>query len=295
LNGLLQDQIELERQKLAQLPKLMTHDEGNGELLIHSTNNGVGEETVSLRRSLLQHTTSYGSTSSERNVEDHQKLLETLTKSFRQSKNGGSHEVTLKWHEQFDAETVWQSIRNVFDRCFQPPVVGSILGIIAAMTPIRGYFVDTIDRRSHAPLQWMFDGFYSVGQTAVPINMMILGCNLSSDKKRDTKPNGLFSTSTSIGIVLGKMVILPIIGILSAMVLKKYIWDVPDEIDGSFYIVMIIVFLCPTANNVMVMVELSGSDAKEGIARVIALQYAVAPLILSLTMTVAIGVADSWS
>jgi hypothetical protein len=56
-----------------------------------------------------------------------------------------------------------------------------------------------------------------------------------------------------------------------------------------------IVFLTPTANNVMVMVELSGSDAKEGIASVIAMQYACAPIILSLTMTVAIGVASGWS
>jgi hypothetical protein len=57
-----------------------------------------------------------------------------------------------------------------------------------------------------------------------------------------------------------------------------------------------IVFITPTANkNVMVMVELSGSNAKEGIARVIALQYAVAPVILSLAMTVTIGVASDWS
>jgi hypothetical protein len=43
------------------------------------------------------------------------------------------------------------------------------------------------------------------------------------------------------------------------------------------------------------MVELSGSGAKEGIARVIALQYAIAPIILSLTMTIAIGVASDWT
>jgi hypothetical protein len=45
----------------------------------------------------------------------------------------------------------------------------------------------------------------------------------------------------------------------------------------------------------MVMVELSGSSAKEDMARVIALQYAVAPLFLSVTMTIAIGIASSWS
>lgn len=50
-----------------------------------------------------------------------------------------------------------------------------------------------------------------------------------------------------------------------------------------------------TANNVMIMVELSGSQVKEGIATVIAFQYALAPLILSLTMSVAVGIASNWS
>jgi hypothetical protein len=46
---------------------------------------------------------------------------------------------------------------------------------------------------------------------------------------------------------------------------------------------------------VMIMVELSGSGAKEGMASVIALQYLVAPIVLSCTMTIAIGVASGWA
>jgi predicted Na+-dependent transporter len=103
------------------------------------------------------------------------------------------------------------------------------------------------------------------------------------------------SNKTMIWIVIGKMIIMPFIGILTALILRTYFWDIPDDIDGAFYLVLMIVFITPTANNVMVMVELSGSNSKEAIARVIALQYAVSPLILSLTMTVAIGVASNWS
>lgn len=307
LTGLVQDQIELERQKLAELSTFLRtqNEEGSRDIVLSSSS---ADETAALLvdRVSMNHGASYGSHSDTspvktKNGDDqicHNKLG-AVTESFGQDSNCEDDQRPKQELRgfNFDADTVWQSIRNVFDRCFQPPVVGSILGIIAAMTPIRGLFVDIVDRRSDAPLQWMFDGLYSVGQTAVPINMMILGCNLSSDKKsgNQSSSHGLFSGRTAVGIVLGKMVILPIIGILSVFILKHYIWDIPDEIDGSFYIVMIIVFLCPTANNVMVMVELSGSDAKEGIARVIAMQYAVAPLILSLTITIAIGVADSWS
>lgn len=201
----------------------------------------------------------------------------------------------------FDSESLWQTIRNILDRCFQPPVVGAVAGIVTAITPLRGIFVDLVDRDSDAPLQWLFDGLYAVGQTAVPINMMILGCNLSAASSKHHLNNneaakaGLLSMKTMIGIVTGKMIIMPIIGILTGYLLKNYVWNIPDDIDGAFYLVLMIVFLTPTANNVMVMVELSGSGAKEGIARVIALQYAVAPIILSCTMTIAIGIASGWS
>ena len=60
------------------------------------------------------------------------------------------------------------------------------------------------------------------------------------------------------------------------------------EIDATCYLVMMIVFITPTANNVMVMVELSGSSSKEGMARLIGWQYAVSPVVLRLVLCVAV-------
>lgn len=198
----------------------------------------------------------------------------------------------------FETESRWQTVRKILGHCFQPPVIGALLGLFCAVTPIRSIFVDLNDRDGDAPLQPLFDGLYAIGQTAVPINMMILGCNLSASQltpvvtQNDVRV-GLLSEKTMIGIVIGKMILMPIIGILSSLILKYYVLSIPDDIDGAFYLVMMIVFLTPTANNVMVMVELSGSGsgAKEGMARVIAWQYAVAPVILSLTMTFVISIA----
>jgi len=56
---------------------------------------------------------------------------------------------------------------------------------------------------------------------------------------------------------------------------------------------MMIVFITPTANNVMVMVELSGSSSKEGIARLIGWQYIVSPLILSIVLSAVVSMATS--
>lgn len=171
------------------------------------------------------------------------------------------------------------------------------MAIIVAATPIRGYFVDIVHRSGQAPLQWMFNGLHSIGRVAVPMNMMILGCNLVPNKKTtsDMVSDGLFSTPMMMGILIGKMVILPMIGIASVIILRKYFLDISPSIGGSFYLVLMIVFFCPSASNLIIMVELSESKAKDGIARVIALQYALAPLILGATMTIAVGVASVWS
>eukprot|EP00977_Amphora_coffeiformis_P021839 scaffold10016_cov170-Amphora_coffeaeformis.AAC.4 len=216
-----------------------------------------------------------------------------------------------------------KTVKNISDRCLQPPVIGALLGMIVAINhTLRGLLVDLIDRGSHAPLEWIFDGLYSVGQAAVPINMLILGCNLSNSfnqytgKTDKATKEGLFSNRTLMGITVGKMVVMPLVGILSAVSLRLFVLDVPPDIAASFYLVLMIVFLTvrldharfmsnpfstsrlltltfratqPTANNVMVMVELSGCNTKEGIASVIALQYAAAPILLSVTMAAAIG------
>merc|ERR1719410_1115239 len=93
-----------------------------------------------------------------------------------------------------------------------------------------------------------------------------------------------------IAIVVGKMIVMPIIGIISCFFLSQ-VYPLRDGIDESFYLVCMIVFITPTANNVMVMVELSGSGTKEGIAKVIGWQYAVAPILLSLSVTATVGMA----
>ena len=203
-------------------------------------------------------------------------------------------EDTIIFHHHF--HSLKETLNKIASRCLQPPVVGAISGLVVAATPLRGILVDIVDRSSHAPLQWFFDALYAVGQAAVPLNMMILGCNLSASYGAAfSEKNEYMSNKTIFAIVVGKMLVMPLIGVLSAIVFDKFLWEIPDSINASFYLVSMIVFITPTANNVMIMVELSGTGAKEGIAQVIAWQYAVAPILLSITMTVAVGVASSWS
>ena len=202
------------------------------------------------------------------------------------------------------------TLKEILSRSQQPPVIGAVMGLFVASTPLRGIFVDLINRADAAPLEWVFDGLCKymlkfitiltlfadcVGQAAVPVNMIILGCNLSasslSSKPNEHKKNSnLLSNQTMLAIIIGKMLVMPIIGMISCFILS-YFYPLKDSIDESFYLVCMIVFITPTANNVMVMVELSGSGTKEGIARVIGWQYAVAPLLLSLSVTATVAMA----
>jgi hypothetical protein len=56
--------------------------------------------------------------------------------------------------------------------------------------------------------------------------------------------------------------------------------------------VMILIFILPTSNRLVVLVKLSsGKQAKQAMATMIACQYAVAPVILSIGVAGAVWVA----
>ena len=66
-----------------------------------------------------------------------------------------------------------------------------------------------------------------IGQAAVPINMMILGVNLSSTYRKkkqadivDHDPMRL-SNITMLAVVVGKMVAMPVIGIVSTWFFQR--------------------------------------------------------------------------
>ena len=94
-----------------------------------------------------------------------------------------------------------------------------------------------------------------VGQAAVPINMTILGINLSSTfQKKKSKKNSaentniknekavaldnckdcgsenskMLSNKTMLAVVIGKMIVMPVIGVVSTWFLQRYYIDLPD-------------------------------------------------------------------
>jgi len=145
-----------------------------------------------------------------------------------------------------------------------------------------------------AHLSWLTSGLTALGKAAVPINLILTGNALA--KGPDWKALPL---RANIGILLGKMVCLPLAA-MGLMVLVdrtlghrgahalglEHPWEQP------FYIAALAVSATPSANNLMVMVELSGGN-RAAMSTAIFTQYAAAPLILPLTLTLAILVSTN--
>jgi predicted permease len=222
--------------------------------------------------------------------------LESEDDSFLPRENITEQAETVPKHSNRISQRPFkETILTALPKAFQPPVIAALVGLfISAFIPLRGIFVDLHDRDDDAPLEWLFDGLQLIGQAAIPINMCILGINLSITSQMKPSPSGYVSGKTITAIIVAKMIIMPCIGILTAIILKNYIWNIPDAIDGPFYLVLMIVTITPTANTVMVMVELSDGEAKEGMARIICMQYTVAPVLLSISVMCIVQVATLW-
>jgi len=199
--------------------------------------------------------------------------------------------------ESIDMPFLYNLFYVIIPKCLQPPVIGALVGMMITASPLRGLFVDLVDRADKAPLEWLFDGMHTVGQAAIPINMMILGSNLSASQMI-CDSSKLLSPATMGGIVVGKMIMMPITGIISVILLDKFVWTIPEGVRSTFFLVSLIVFATPTANDVMVMIECgsngSNEGSKEGIARVFGLQYLCAPILLSLSVTVIVSIATNF-
>ncbi|CAB9525261.1 expressed unknown protein [Seminavis robusta] len=209
------------------------------------------------------------------------------------AKRQSSRVVVVK-HQPPEGE-LWRILKKIASKAMQPPAIGAILGfLVASYAPLRGLFVDMEHRADNAPLEWIFDGVLTLAESAIPVNMCVVGVNLDIASQRKISPSGQngASAKTIAAVVLGKMLIMPIIGITTVWILKTYFWDIPQDIQFQFYLVLAMNFITPTANVVMVIAELgSGPDSKNVMASLIGWQYVAAPFLLSLTVMLVVWVA----
>ena len=171
--------------------------------------------------------------------------------------------------EDEDSDKAGQSFgfRAMLEQALVPPVIAALLGLVIGVSPVRAWMVDVFDQDNDAPLTWLYDGIYKLGDAAVPLNLLVLGSALSKGANFEALP-----IRVGVAIVLCKLVLMPL---CMSLIVYGLIRIGPK--DPSLWLVALIVSCTPTANNVAVMAE-SGGQNKDAMSTAIFLQYLVAPL-----------------
>ncbi|GMH46310.1 hypothetical protein TrRE_jg3254 [Triparma retinervis] len=190
-------------------------------------------------------------------------------------------------------------LKDVMEKAMQAPVIASLFGFLFALVPfLRGVVVDINDRDDDAPLEAFYNGLYGLGQAAVPINMIVLGGSLHQTWKKTNKEGadgrgggGEFTPGLAVCCIIGKMVIVPAMGVCYCLLLRQFLY-VPDDIDASFYLVFLMVTVTPTANNVMTMAVQAGKE--DVMARLLFYQYVAAPVILCASVGFIVALASTF-
>lgn len=179
----------------------------------------------------------------------------------------------------------------------QPPVCGALLGILVSLFPaLRNIWVSaslspsTSNAVRDAPLGWLFDAIVALGKSAIPINMAVLGANLSITMgcKKNMEKRKTINSSSIAAVVIGKLAVMPLVGFACVYIVEQIFEALSTSpLPPSMMLVMMMVFLTPTANTVMIMVDLVDGQ-KEEMARLLAFQYMFAPFLLSCSVAIAV-------
>jgi len=192
-------------------------------------------------------------------------------------------EVSLKNVVKEGASFVWQ-------RVLVPPVLACLLGLACSSWPVSYWLLcggDYPNRlpggecpTASAPLGWITSGVMHVGRAAGPIGLFLIGNALSKGPSWAALPLG-----TNVAIALAKMVVMPL-SALCVVALWDWLIPLPEPFSHYCYLTAITLAATPTANNVIVMSELAGSN-REAMGTCIFVQYLCSPVLLGSMLTLA--------
>jgi predicted permease len=168
----------------------------------------------------------------------------------------------------------------VMKNALVPPVIGTLLGLLASQTLFymglhgnaRGQHENITRQVWHAI--WM--ALKMVGACTVPVNLLLMGGTLAKGVQWHKVP-----MATNIGTMLTKTLFVPC---FCTMIVWGFIRVLPPA-PSAAWLVALVVPVCPTANQISVMVEVSGRD-KGSVGTIIATQLLTAPVTLSCWLTI---------
>ncbi|KAG0281406.1 hypothetical protein BGZ95_004126 [Linnemannia exigua] len=118
-----------------------------------------------------------------------------------------------KKHQQHTTHWFWRYFHSMREY-LTPPTIGLILGLICALTPLRGLFILTPNPLPSPdelpPLSFIYEITLMLGGCCVPLGLTVLGASLSRLKPGRMRP----LIPTLAMVTIAKMVISPLVGVL---------------------------------------------------------------------------------
>jgi predicted permease len=202
----------------------------------------------------------------------------------------------------------WRRLSAVADffleRVLVPPVIGVLLGMVCSTIPPTYYLLcgGTFGSRlpaaqcpaHNATLGFLTRGIATLGASAVPLNLILLGNAMSKGPDWEA-----LDLRCNAGIVVSKMILMPAMGVLLCLFLDTALGDegvgwlaLSDPYDQVLYIAIAALTATPSSNTLILMIELAGGD-KAAMSTAIFSQYVAAPLVLTVSLTLSILVLHS--
>ena len=186
-------------------------------------------------------------------------------------------EVLLKLRSR--GKALLRTIGNLLRRTCVPQVIGILSGGLVGL-----FGRQLVLPPETAPLGWLYIGVSKLGAAAVPINLILLGAALSKTPERGHVP-----PLTAAGIIVGRMLLMPLCGLCVAKLLSStHFATIPYIVADPFWLVCLILTATPTANNIVVMCDLAGEN-RRAMSAAIFYQYCAAPLLLPGVLTLFIS------
>ncbi|KAF8936340.1 hypothetical protein BGZ58_004296 [Dissophora ornata] len=166
-----------------------------------------------------------------------------------------------------------------------PPTIGLLLGLLAALTPLRGLFIATAHSLPSPdelpPLSFILEITLMLGGCCVPLGLTVLGASLSRLKPGRMRP--LIPALTMITVA--KLVISPFIGItlVQLVLVRQYGWI--SSQNHMLQFTLMLMSGSPTSITCFVLAQVWDRRTKNAggeMAALIAVQYAVATVLLTI-------------
>ncbi len=161
-----------------------------------------------------------------------------------------------------------------WSQIISPPLVASLGGLVIGCVPmLRNLLV-----APGAPLRVVYDTCDLLGSAAIPCALLVLGANLADRPKAHERT----AASTVLAVAWGRLVLLPLVGCLLVIGMRKAGWLTDDPM---LALVLMIQASVPSATNLVLMCQMHGRG-EAAISRILVASYLLA--VPSMTACVAL-------